>query len=738
MHLKALLFYLSVALVFFLPAALHHVLAPGDAKIQYLPAFYGKFRLWTDLVCCGFPWFADMQSMTFYPLKALSLLPQGFNLFTISAYILAAFFAYLLCLAFCGSFCAALCGGLVYGFGGFILANLRHTTIIHVMVWLPLALYALDRARQDRRYLFVALLATTLGGLAGHPQMFTYLVVMSFAFAVYCAFSARSLTYGLSAVATLALASALCAVQLLPTAELASFSWRWQMTYSQFVEYSLSPLLLLNFVFPYCFGSFKETVYGCDFFGALNLQTVSGYISLAAFLLIPLAFFKKQRGTVFFATALTIYFLLTLGDSGFLSHIAFLVPGLNKFRAPSRHLMEFTLCAAVLISIGAKNLQDEKLKGTALVKLLLTFGVITLVTTYLAVIFAGASQKRVSELAAGVYGLYPWTNLALALPVILAISTVVAVIISRRYKKPFVLPMLLVLDLASFASGAEYTVKSPPWSVLTPPAQANIAKELTSAGVRNLSLRGNSGTIEEFPVNLSVLYDLPQCGGYENLMPRRLSTLLDMPEGGFVKGPWDSDASLVLDILAVHTITLPLDGSDSRYPAPRSTRFKKLSDNVYLNKRHMPRVWLAGGARIMPLAEIQECVRAGAFDPKQTVLLESGADSAQRSVTGLCRVLSISDNEMKLEAACDQECYLITSDAYYPGWHARVDDSEVEIRPAYGIIRAISLPPGKHQVSFVYRPESLERGILISALAAVLSLFLALRLCVSGKPALSK
>ena len=55
------------------------------------------------------------------------------------------------------------------------------------------------------------------------------------------------------------------------------------------------------------------------------------------------------------------------------------------------------------------------------------------------------------------------------------------------------------------------------------------------------------------------------------------------------------------------------------------------------------------------------------------------------------------------------------TDPYYPGWRAFVDGEETPILRADYLFRAIALPPGSHEVRFVFAPPSLQRGAILSA-----------------------
>jgi uncharacterized membrane protein YfhO len=55
------------------------------------------------------------------------------------------------------------------------------------------------------------------------------------------------------------------------------------------------------------------------------------------------------------------------------------------------------------------------------------------------------------------------------------------------------------------------------------------------------------------------------------------------------------------------------------------------------------------------------------------------------------------------------------SDAWYPGWEARVDDVTAEVFPIYYNFRGVLVPEGKHAVVFVYEPLSFHAGLWLSA-----------------------
>jgi len=62
----------------------------------------------------------------------------------------------------------------------------------------------------------------------------------------------------------------------------------------------------------------------------------------------------------------------------------------------------------------------------------------------------------------------------------------------------------------------------------------------------------------------------------------------------------------------------------------------------------------------------------------------------------------------------------VRGENYYPGWHAFVDGNAVEVLRVNYNLRGVAVPAGTHLVRFVYRPNSLLLGALLSLLAAIL------------------
>ncbi len=753
----AAVIFAIISCSFFLPIVFQgKLLAPGDALIQYLPAFQIGTHFWTNQILCGFPWYADPQSQTFYPLKQiLSLVPQGWNIYIMTAYALAGFFAALYAYSLTNCWTAALIAGCIFAFNGFLLSNLRHTTIVHSAIWLTLGLWSIRGFRIDleqgkkrlAQWFCLTVGASALLCFAGHPQMFCYGLALLGAYVLAETWQAekknRMFFAGLNLLA-LGLAVGIATIIILPGAELGSFSWRWNMTYKLFCEYALLPVSLINQVFPFAFGSFKDSPYGCNYFGPYNLQSVLGYFGLFSFLLFPLGVFaqRKNKVALFWLAVLVVFFILLFGDVGPLSQLAYQLHCYNRFRIPTRHFLEISMAVSCLSAFGLAALKNSQIPEKLAFRAHALFVGFFIIAAVFAVLTAGASQERVRDTASGVFGLYPWTNPALGIPIILFVlgSILYFLCLKRPQLQWHAFVFFFVIDFATVALGSEYAVSSPLSTSVNPPEHAAwLNAEAAKTHQRILSLRGNSGSRDELPVNLSMLWGVENASGYENLLPLRISNLLNMKEGGFlVDSTWAKDGDYTLDILAVKYILLPK--KDSRFPAPTGPRWRFVKEAgdalIYENLRAMPRAWLVHGTQTVLEKDAVNVVQTGRvkekeIDLKEKVLIEEESDLPfKENAYDSAQITELRENQMTVKVKTENGAFLVTADSWYPGWKASIDGKETGIRNVDYVIRAVVVSPGEHMVKFEFSPSLLNNGIAISLsslLAAAIIAFLLLR-----------
>ena len=88
-----------------------------------------------------------------------------------------------------------------------------------------------------------------------------------------------------------------------------------------------------------------------------------------------------------------------------------------------------------------------------------------------------------------------------------------------------------------------------------------------------------------------------------------------------------------------------------------------------------------------------------------------GAEVSQKRFLNLVKAET---EEVELNLGADKDYFLVSSEQYFPGWRARVDEKEVRIYRANLALRAIFIEQGRHKVKFWYEPWSFHIGLWTS------------------------
>lgn len=141
---------------------------------------------------------------------------------------------------------------------------------------------------------------------------------------------------------------------------------------------------------------------------------------------------------------------------------------------------------------------------------------------------------------------------------------------------------------------------------------------------------------------------------------------------------------------------------------------------IFRNEDTLPRAFLVHRARVMDDATTLNEIRREDFKPRESLVLTSGAPldagGAQRADESV-QIVSYQPERVALSVRAQAEAYVLLTDAWYPGWVARVDGVETPIERADYIFRAVRVNAGTHRIEFEYRPASLVLGAVISGLA---------------------
>jgi hypothetical protein len=558
----------------------NNLLAPGDGLIFYVPAFYGAKALWSNFILGGVPWAADPQNMTWYPLAMLlRWIPHSWNVFVISAYVVAGVGTYAYVYALTSSWLAATVAGMAYSLGGFMSSHLGHTTIIHAAAWLPLIIYALDRLRQRITAINCAIgvLAITCCSLSGHPQIAVYALGLGIGYAVVTGLTlpvaAGRWAYYRSVIGLYVVGLGLCAIQLLPMVELSALSTRATMTFGEFCAFAMPPIQLLQLIFPYLFGGSNAGPYDSRAFWAESGTTeITGYIGLLPLMLAAIGVirWRSHRPIVWFWVVVAILAtMFALGGATFISHWLYHVPVYNKFRAPGRHFVEMNFAISVLAGLGVAAIQRHWSSQRLIRNVILVASGVML--CLFAVLMVKAPEFRQLALISGMpFQLPPWRNAAIGIPLmILPISAFALYFWSRHpnlRRWQLVLLVVLFWDVSSFGWFYTWRPEFAPaiGSNLAPNAIVQKYRPLLQAShQRFLTVNGAEAIFqnpESVGPNLTHLWELPSADGYGPLMLPRVSELMQMATNGNLQKLPPDRADRGLDLMAVRYLLFPPPG----------------------------------------------------------------------------------------------------------------------------------------------------------------------------------
>jgi hypothetical protein len=94
------------------------------------------------------------------------------------------------------------------------------------------------------------------------------------------------------------------------------------------------------------------------------------------------------------------------------------------------------------------------------------------------------------------------------------------------------------------------------------------------------------------------------------------------------------------------------------------------------------------------------------------------------SAKGQVTLLSYGANKVSLVCETEDDAFLYVSDTFYPGWKAYVDGRETVIYRANLAFRAVYVPRGDHNITFVYHPLSFYVGCCFTLIGLFVAFFI--------------
>jgi len=694
----------------------------------------GIIPFWNPHQFGGTPFLATFQTMVFYPvnipLYALDPATQ-MDLFIYLHFLLAAVFTYLLGRKLKMSSQASVVTAIAYTFCGFMVTRYGQPTLVSTASWLPAVIYFGERLieRPSFRRLGLLSLIVSLCILAGFPQLvmiiiYTLIGYMLIRVILLTRRPRRArLAILLAVLLAVGVACVVCAFQLLPTYELSRFSFRKVLPYEMVLSSAHHRLVSLKYFIPDILGhprgigvlstNLKKVPTEPAF--KQNYVSTTGYVGVLPLLLALLALGKPRKRLVPFILLSALVLLVVFG-TGLLAVFYRLLPGFNISRI-DRVIVIYMFSMAVLSGYGFDALREGPASRRNLfigIGFLAFVAILSgwLLASGLDLIYrmAGGGVSRETYVEFASRKVYWFIALGILSSLLVLMRSL------RRLGKGILFAGVvgvLLIDLIPNAMG--FKVTQPAGSIMPKSSLVDSLKADTSPW------RFVKFKVDMIPSNTATILALDDAHGYDALNINHYvevlgaldSTVTDVGNAALRRriGPViDVNAldSKILDLLNVKYV-LALGERQGKWRRPMAL----------VNEDYLPRAFLVGRPHFFESYEMMlEYMKTREFDPAGEVLLQAeegrASGAVQGPVDGSVETLEYGPNRMEFGVKTPEECYLVFSEVYYPGWRVFVDGSEQEMLRADYAFRAVKLGPGSHTVEMEYTPLYFRIGLLLT------------------------
>jgi hypothetical protein len=664
----------------------------------------GETPWWNQFILGGQSAIGDIQFHVMYPPEVLlaTLLGPGFPLQGYEAGVVAhvalgALFTYLLARRLTASRIGGLVAALVFGFGGYLATYpIQQVIILETSVWLPLILLLIDIGADTGIVLFylVAGGALALAALAGHPQTLFYVATVSLLYGLFKAWHRGRIRIGalVGIPVLLAAGAALSADALVPAFLHLGLTDRTNVTYA-FSSGGFSLREAVGIVFPVEFGG------AALYFGVFSLVLAG----------IAVASPRRRSNKLFWVSLAIVGLLFSFGGNTFLQGMLYVALGSFKFRDHERTIFFAAIAIAVLAGYGAAELTRPGSIRPVWLQRSVRWPV-GLIATFVLLLMLG-------------FAITPNDSRENVLPII---------------DRAGFTAVVLVLG-AAILLGRERGILRP-----------GLAGLLTVALV-GFDLFSTNWQQNLKPGDPEQLLGITPVAGY---LQSYTSGLYRMASEGLLPGDGNAGALLRIEDVVGNTPLETSDFAQFEKTVPESTRWQILNVRYVLTQRKLndPRftTFLQDGPRTLyelaPRARlprgyvVESVVTAPTFDGalglvqqvdlRQTAVVESPSNASQpfaslldeaavgRSIDPAMidatatpvRVVSDEGNDVELTANLSKPGLVVLNDVMYPGWTATIDDQPATIFRANGIVRAVFVSAGTHDIRYHFEPPGLRLG----------------------------
>lgn len=756
----ALAIFLALAVVFFLPAFLPDqsmfgtdYLAGGYQFMEFLSdkLRQGEIPKWVPYVYGGVPLHANPGSTYFPPrLLLMFLLPDSriFPAVVMTQFIVAAGGMYLLARELGARTWIAFVTGLAFMFTGITMSGLYsgHDGRIIVATFAPLAFYFIHRGMRTGSFSSFVGLAATFGFtlLSFQIQSNYYLLLGAAFWTLFCAWQfreagklqiARRMMRALLAVA---FAFALSAVNFLPFLDYVAESPRGAeggRGYEYSTSFSMPPAETIGLAIPEQQGVLG-TYHGKSFFKQ-HTEYVGALVM--AMLLLGFVFARRSRYWIFFAVTTLVTLTMSYGGFTPIYRLYYaLLPGVNKFRAPS---ISFFMVSMSLVAMAAITLealarirdkaQDEEraARRTAKTNGKMRTDAELASTGLLALMGLGVLLLLVSQaIPSPVNESTGWIRFGFFLGVT---ALLLWMWITQKLSSRMLAMALCVVTLTDL-----WVVTRKFFQVVQPPEEIYAADDV----VEYLRSQRDSSRVWVFPFGGQAVYHGMEQVGDNRIPLRNYLMHFGIEQAGGEHGNqldrWNKYAGAGEKVYvdwhnflsnpqfrSAANIRYIISGVDLGIP-PGDTAaihmeevYRGTTSILYRNNLVLPRAYIVPSVQVIPDTDSALAfMKRPTWNPQAVAVVDRplGMELPATPLEQAAVITERTADKVVVRTNTNRPALLVLADVYAHGWKAYVDDKLVPIAITNVAFRGVPVGAGEHTVRFVFDPDDLETGMMIS------------------------
>lgn len=715
----------------------------GDTTGYFYPAkiftvkmwAQGKVPLWNPYIFSGYPHYADLQTQTWYPLNLLLVLAEKmgrlnyltFEVFEFFHIFLGAVFAFLLGRKILKDSAVACLIGIIYGFSNIMLVYVATPTILTSFTYIPLVFLATLSFLKNRNLLNFCFLviALSLLGASGYPNIFIMAVLFVFAFFTYEAMTKKDFHLIIFFLLSCFLTGLILAVAIIPSLKLQDLSVGGRFGYTdpeanwQYSNYP--PSFLLTFFFP----DNPFWIHGSLYIGLS--------MCLFACFSIYLIFKRKAKNIVLYFVLAILACFTMFGRTNFFYYLLYLfIPGFSAFRFSTVFGLFFIIFLAIMAGWTVRKIDKLDSLHKNFLGRIFSFS--------LKIYFATISFIYVLTY----FGQYPSLEEFLNKSFYVFIFLLLNYLWYSSYLKNFVsfaqfkkgLVALLVFELL--------TVNKPITSMRESPYEKYKVNDLV-VKLKNLQkdqlYRLGGAASNLFGHGGGSVFEIDTTFSHATRMNLKNYRLTGLEAKYGLKDYLNKDYYKFLDEEQFYDLlnVKYLMDTSSQLTKPGYNLIASFKDetkeseywppaDVYLYEREtaLPRFYFISNWKYSDnLSDMAKELQKR--DPLNFVVFSGEKEDIEEihesepAKNYQIEVNQIDEQSAELTVGLENDGFLVFSDVYYPGWKATVDGENKDVKLINGFLKGVYLTRGQHSVRFYFKPDDFVMGARLSLFGITLT-----------------